>query len=93
MKMFLIELIIYIITTIPNTVMHIYKSAAANIVKTKERQEIENFAVYFARIFLLYMMNTFSFWIYVSTSRSYRAELKTMLIRWYRVITRKRINQ
>jgi hypothetical protein len=59
MKMLLIELIIYIITTIPNTIMHIYKSAAQNDEKSKQRAEIEAFAVYFARTFLLYLSNTF----------------------------------
>jgi hypothetical protein len=93
MRMLLAELIAYILTTIPDTSMQIYILATADIVKTKDRQEIENFVIYFARIFLLYMMNTFAFWIYVSTSRTYRSELKNMIIRWYRVITRQRINQ
>jgi hypothetical protein len=92
-RMLLAELISYIITTIPNTVMQIYVSAAADVVKTKARQEIETFAAYFAQVFLLYMMNTFAFWIYLSTSRTFRTELKTMLIRWYRAITCQRNNQ
>jgi hypothetical protein len=91
MRMLLIELVVYIITTIPNTVMHIYKSVANEPGKTKERQQIETFTIYIARIFLLYMSNTFSFWIYASTSRTYRSELKNMIIRSYQLITCKKI--
>lgn len=89
MRMLLIELIIYIITTIPNTVMHIYKSAAANVEKSKERELIETFVIYIARVFLLYMSNTFSFWIYLSTSQSFRLEVRTMLIRYAKFFSRK----
>ena len=84
MRMLLIELIIYIITTIPNTVMHIYKSAVTNIEKNEERKIIEAFVIYIARIFLLYMSNTFSFWIYLTTSKSYRLEVKTMFIKYFK---------
>jgi len=53
MKMLFIELIIYIITTISTTVMPIYKSAVNNVEESKEWQQIERFAVYIARTFLL----------------------------------------
>ena len=89
MKMLLIELIIYIVTTIPNTIMHIYKSAADGIVKTKERQQIETFTIFLARVFLLYMCNTFSFWVYVVTSRSYRLEVKNLFIKAFHLVTGK----
>jgi len=87
-KMFLIELIIYIILTIPNTVMHIYVISVVNLVKSKERQLIEAFAVYVARVFLLYLGNAFSFWVYISTSVSYRLEIKNLFIKWYKFVIR-----
>ncbi|CAF0861326.1 unnamed protein product [Adineta steineri] len=93
LRMLLVELVGYILTTIPNTVKQIYKSAAANVVKTKDRLAIENFTTYLGQIFLLYLINTLSFWVFLSASQTYRTELKNMLIRWYRFITRQRINQ
>jgi hypothetical protein len=92
-RMLLIELIFYMILIVPDPIMDIYKAAAANIVKIKERQNIETFAIYFTRQFILYMANTFSFWIFLSISQSYRLELKTMIIKWYRFIICKRNNQ
>ena len=89
MRMLLIELIIYVITTIPNTVMHIYKSVVVNVEKSEERQLIESFVIYIARKFLLYMSNTFSFWIYLATSQSYRLEVRTMFIRYAKLFSRK----
>ena len=87
MKMLLVELIIYIITTIPNTIMHIYKSAATGIAKSKERQQIETFTIFLARVFLLYLSNTVSFWVYVSTSRSYRLEVKHLIVKAVHLLT------
>jgi hypothetical protein len=89
MRMLLIELIICTITISPNTITHIYKTATLNIVKTKDRQQIESFFYFFSRLFLLYMANTFSFWVYISTSQTFRLELKNLTIKWYRFIMRK----
>jgi len=89
MRMLLIELIICSITISPNTITHIYKSATVNVVKSVARQQIESFSYYIARLFLLYMANTFSFWVYISTSQTFRLELKNLIIKWYRFIMRK----
>jgi hypothetical protein len=86
MKMLLIELIICSITISPNSVTHIYKSATVNVVKSNDRQQIETFVYYIARLFLLYMANTFSFWVYISTSQTFRLEMKNLFIKWYRFI-------
>lgn len=86
MKMLLIELIICIITISPNTILHIYKTATDSIVKTKERQQIETFVYFLARLFLLYMANTYSFWVYIAISETYRLEFKKLIIKWYRFI-------
>ena len=88
MKMLLIELVICTITLAPNTITRIYKSVIAEEVVSKERQQIESFIFYLTRIFLLYMANTFSFWVYISTSQTYRQELKTLFIKWYRFVVR-----
>jgi hypothetical protein len=89
MRMLLVEIIICSITISPNSITHIYKSASANVVKSKDRQAIETFTYYIARLFLLYMANTFSFWVYISTSQTFRLELKTLIIKWYQFIMHK----
>jgi hypothetical protein len=86
MRMLLIELIICTITISPNTMTHIYKSATTNVVRNKERQQIETFVYFMARLFLLYMANTFSFWVYLTTSQTFRLELKNLIVKWYRFI-------
>ncbi len=85
MKILLIELIIYIITIIHSTVMHILQiSCYNNIEESKERQLIETFVIYFARTFLLYICNTFSFWVYLSTS--YHLEVINMITKYGKLI-------
>ncbi|CAF1466372.1 unnamed protein product [Adineta ricciae] len=86
MKMLLIELIICTITLSPNTITHIYKSATTNEVRTKDRQQIETFFYFLSRLFLLYLANTYSFWVYILISKTYRTELKNLFIKWYRYI-------
>ena len=93
LRMLLIEVICYMIVIVPDPIMDVYKTVVANIVKTKERQNIETFAIYVTRQFILYLGNTFSFWIFLSTSQTYRLELKKMIIKWYRFIICKRNNQ
>ncbi|CAF1459113.1 unnamed protein product [Adineta steineri] len=88
LRMLLIELVICTITLSPNTFTHIYKSATANVIKSKDRQQIETFVYYIARLFLLYLANAFSFWVYVSTSQTYRLELKNLFIKWYKFFIR-----
>ncbi|CAF1110830.1 unnamed protein product [Adineta steineri] len=88
LRMLLIELVICTITLSPNTFTHIYKSATTNVIKSKDRQQIETFVYYIARLFLLYLANAFSFWVYVSTSQTYRLELKNLFIKWYKFFIR-----
>jgi hypothetical protein len=83
MKMLLIELMICTITIAPNNVTHIYKTATAYVVKTKERQQIETFVYYISRVFLLYLANTISFWVYISTSQTFRLEWKNLINKWH----------
>lgn len=81
MKMLLIELSIYIITTIPNTIVNVYRVSVPKAVTGSDRQYIESFVYYFARVFLLYLNNALSFWVYLSTSRSFRSEIKSLLLK------------
>ncbi|CAF2795391.1 unnamed protein product [Rotaria sp. Silwood2] len=85
-RMLLIELIIYICTTIPTTVVLIYKAAVQNKVYSGERQDIESFIFFVGRTFLLYFNNSLPFWIYLSASRSFRLELKNLFFKWFTFI-------
>ncbi|CAF2967802.1 unnamed protein product [Rotaria sp. Silwood2] len=89
LRMLLTELIIYICTTIPNTVVLIYKAVVQNTVHSGERQYMESFIFFLTRVFLLYFNNGLSFWIYLSTSRSFRLEFKNLVIKWFTFIKQK----
>jgi hypothetical protein len=89
-RMLSIEIIAYTITTTPITIVLIYRAATLTLVKSVERQQIEIFISYFTREFLLYFNNSLPFWIYITTSRSFRRELKNVLIKWFGYITCKR---
>ncbi|CAF3720897.1 unnamed protein product [Rotaria sp. Silwood1] len=89
MRMLLTESIVYICTTIPNTVVLIYKAVVQNKVSSGEYQDVELFIFFVSRIFLLYFNNSLSFWIYLSTSRSFRLELKNLFIKWFTFIKKK----
>ncbi|CAF3338935.1 unnamed protein product [Rotaria socialis] len=90
MRMLLTELVIYIITTIPNTVALIYKAAAPPAANGSERQCIESFVFYFVREFLLYLNNSLSFWIYLITSQSFRHEFKRLLLHLFSFVKHKK---
>lgn len=87
MKMLAIELFLYVITTIPVTITLIYKSITESQAKSRERQDIESFVFYFTRLFLLYLNNSLSFWIYVSTSKTFRMEVRNLLVKCSNFIT------
>ena len=85
-RMSLLELLAYICTAAPLTVLLIYRAASHTMAKSEERQEIERFLSYLTRTFLLYLNNGLSFWIYLSSSRSFRLELKHLAVRLYELL-------
>ena len=95
LRMLLIEIVCYIITTIPAAGMYIYVAVTAGLIKNDQRLQIESFLYYLTTTFLLYANNCLSFWIYISASRSFRLEFKNLIIKWYAFITGKprRINE
>jgi hypothetical protein len=56
----LVELIIYICTTMPNTIVLIYMVSAQTTTENYESEQINSFVSYFARVFLLYLNNSLS---------------------------------
>jgi hypothetical protein len=53
-------LIIYICTTMPNTIVLIYMVSAQTTTENYESEQINSFVSYFARVFLLYLNNSLS---------------------------------
>jgi hypothetical protein len=62
------------------------------VIKSQQRLEIESFFSYLTGTFLLYINNGLSFWIYICTSRSFRLELKNLIMKFYGFITDRQIN-
>ncbi|UJR32406.1 hypothetical protein I4U23_019868 [Adineta vaga] len=77
-RMLSIELLLYIFTTVPVTVILIYKTVAENKVKNELRIQIESFLFYIMGYFILYLNNCLSFWIYIFTSRTFRLEFQQL---------------
>jgi hypothetical protein len=91
LRMLLIEIVCYIITTIPTAAMLMYTAITVRFIKDSQRLQIESFVSYFTTIFLLYANNSLSFWIYINASRSFRLEFKNLIIKWYAFITNKQV--
>jgi hypothetical protein len=88
-KMLSIESSVYICTSIPLTFAIIYRTITYTQIKSDERKQIETFILFFTRVFLLYINNSLLFWIYISTSKSFRIESKNLILKWYAFITLK----
>jgi hypothetical protein len=93
LKMLLVELVCYLITTTPLTIMLIYSAITRTATKGTEQRQIESFLTYLNNTFLLYMNNCQSFWIYICASRSFRLELKTLLMKMFGFITGKQMQR
>ena len=82
-RMSLVEVIIYIITTTPYTIILIYLFATRSMTKSNEHKKIESFIAYLAESFLLHLNNALPFWILLITLQSFRNEFKTFLMKRY----------
>ena len=80
-RMILIEILFYICTSIPLTISLFYRVITQNSRKSAQHHAIEDFITFISRTFLLYINNSVSFWIYISTSRSFRFEVKSLFLR------------
>ncbi|CAF1228092.1 unnamed protein product [Adineta ricciae] len=86
-KMLLIEIVGYIITISPFAINLLYQSATQTITKSVDQQLIESFSTYFNGTFLIYMNNSFSFWIYICVSRTFRSEVKNLCLKCCKMIS------
>ncbi len=74
-KMVFIEVIFYVISTMPFSIYLIYKMITNNLIKSEERQQIESFINYLTQSFLMYLNTALPFYIYILTSSSFRKNI------------------
>lgn len=91
MRMLFIEVIFYIITTMPFSVYLVYKSITDPLPKSQQRKQLESFITYMLQQFMLYFNTAVPFYIYVATSPAFRRELRRLLIKLYASMTGKQI--
>jgi hypothetical protein len=90
MKMVLIEVMIYLITTMPFSIYLIYKMLTNNSIKSSNRMEIELFFNYLTQSFLMYLNTALPFYIYICTSSSFKREFVKLMMKLIRLIKRKK---
>ncbi|CAF4730462.1 unnamed protein product [Rotaria sp. Silwood2] len=91
MKMIFIEVMFYVISTIPFSIYLIYKITTNFSTQNQERKQFESFIGYIVQYFILYINTVLPFYIYVSTSSSFRTELKKVFNKFYTFIMRRQI--
>jgi hypothetical protein len=81
LKMVLAEVFVYLILTSPYPIVFLYTTVTANVLnKSATRLQIESFVSFFSNSFLQYLNSGASFFIYMSTSRSFRYQVKQLLL-------------
>ncbi|CAF1039998.1 unnamed protein product [Rotaria sordida] len=90
-KIVFIEVIFYVISTMPFSIYLIYKMMTDYLIKSRERKQIESFINYIFQSFIMYLNTGLPFYIYISTSSSFRRDLKRIFIKFYAFIMRKQI--
>ncbi|CAF4364230.1 unnamed protein product [Rotaria sp. Silwood2] len=91
MKMIFIEVMFYVISTMPFSIYLIYKIITNFSTQNQERKQFESFISYIVQYFILYINTVLPFYIYVSTSSSFRTELKKVFNKFYTFIMRRQI--
>ncbi len=75
-RMLIAQVIVYVLTTTPYPLNTIYQAITISIDKSINREIIESFVYFITGTFLLFINPTVSFYIYISTSKAFRGELK-----------------
>ena len=82
-RMLLVEILIYITTTLPYSVVAFYITVLEIQAGYHEHDPSQLFLSYITRSFLLYLNNALPFWIYILMSKSFRNEFKELIIKWF----------
>jgi hypothetical protein len=83
MKLVLIEMIVYIVCTINYPLVSIYMQITNNmgLDKSADRKQIESFVNFIAMSVLLYLNYNTTFYVHICTSKSYRTEVKSVVLK------------
>lgn len=81
MVMLMWEVVVYLVSTTPYPIQTLYLAVTSNIIKTTLRLQIESFITFMAYSFLIYINSASPFYVYFSTSRTFRQECKQLFIR------------
>ncbi|CAF3652259.1 unnamed protein product [Rotaria sp. Silwood1] len=74
MIMLLGEVLVYVTWTSLFPATTLYKAVTTNVVKSVQRQQIENFIIFLGSTFLPFLVPSSTFYIFIIASRSYRKE-------------------
>lgn len=91
MEMVLIEVMFYVISRMPFSIYLIYNMVSTKLVKSKERKKVESFINYMVQSFIMYFNTALPFYIYISTSPSFKRQCKRVIIKFYAFILGKEI--
>jgi hypothetical protein len=80
--MLMCEVIVYLISTIPYPIQTLYLTITKDMIKSSFRIQIETFVTFMAYSFLIYINSASTFYIYISTSRTYRHQCRRF-VRYY----------
>lgn len=86
-RMSLVEVIVYLITTTPYSMVVVYLFATRTASKGLDQQKLESFISYLAQSFLLHLNNALPFWIYLFTLPSFRLEIKSLIMHAFVKVT------
>lgn len=88
----LVEVVVYLITTTPYTVVLIYSFATRSMRKSSDQQKLESFISFLAQSFLLHLNNALPFWIFILTLRSFRLEFSKLMMKMYRKLSSRTVS-
>ena len=85
-KMVLIEVMFYVLSTMPFSIYLIYKMINDHLIKTEYQINLELFINYLTQSFLMYFNTALPFYIYISTSSSFRREFRKTFSQFYQFL-------
>jgi hypothetical protein len=88
--MLLSQVIVYVITTCLYPAITLYRAITNGQTKTSQSLQIETFVNFFSNTILVYLNPASAFYVYFTSSKSFRKECKTAFVRLYKKILRRR---
>ncbi|CAF0972517.1 unnamed protein product [Rotaria sordida] len=75
-RMLVSEVVVYILSTLPFPFNSLYNTVTISIAKSVDRQIIEAFINFITGTFLIFINPSSTFYIYLTTSKTFRSEVK-----------------